>query len=323
MTKTSEVDTTTGGPARLHAADLDGFIRDKKFWLDDGTIILVASGVGFRVYKGILAIHSSVFRDMFAAGNAEIVADAPCPIVHLSDSAEDLRPFLRAILPLEARFHQADHPSNTISVNEAIAVARLSHKYQADELQHQALDCLKNYYAPSPYSLWAQKGLHKDVHFYASLRPDYAIGVIALARLTDTPEMLPLAFYDCARLGEDVREGWARKDGTVETLSDADLQRCFDGAAAMRRRAAAAAAKAFAPTPRCSEGCTSQGWIHDMYDRFTGYGILDEPLESWADSIESAAQGVCDTCIAQMQERADMHRGELWDELPYFFGLVE
>lgn len=41
---------------------------------------------------------------MFTAGNAEILADATCPVVHLSDSAEDLRPFLRAILPLESRY---------------------------------------------------------------------------------------------------------------------------------------------------------------------------------------------------------------------------
>lgn len=139
--------------------------------------------------------------------------------------------------------------------------------------------------------------------------------------MTDTLEMLPLAFYDCARLGDNVREGWKRQDGTVEMLSDADLQRCFDGAAAMRRRAAAAAAKVFAPTPRCDEGCTSQGRIHDMYDRVAKYGLLDEPLESWADTIKCTAQGVCETCMEQLLDRADMHRRELWRELPSFFGL--
>ncbi|EIW56954.1 uncharacterized protein TRAVEDRAFT_49766 [Trametes versicolor FP-101664 SS1] len=320
MATSSGNEAVVDDPARLRA-NIDDFIRDEKFWLDDGTIILVASGIGFRVYKGILASHSSVFRDMFTAGNADILADATCPVVHLSDSAEDLRPFLRAILPLEASFHLHERSSVQVSREEAIGVARLAHKYQADELQAQALTCLKSYYAPSHYSSWAKKGLQEDIHFLPSFRPDYAIGVVALARLTDTLEMLPLAFYDCARLGDNVREGWKRKDGTVETLSDADLQRCFDGAAAMRRRAAAAAAKVFAPTPRCDEGCTSQGRIHDMYDRVTEYGLLDEPLEPWASTIESAAQGVCETCMEQLLDRADMHRRELWWELPSFFGL--
>ena len=39
--------------------------RDEDFWFEDGTVVLVAEGVEFRVYEGLLADHSPVLRDMF------------------------------------------------------------------------------------------------------------------------------------------------------------------------------------------------------------------------------------------------------------------
>ncbi len=40
--------------------------RDNELWFEDRTVILVARDVEFRVYKGLLADHSPVFRDMFS-----------------------------------------------------------------------------------------------------------------------------------------------------------------------------------------------------------------------------------------------------------------
>lgn len=78
--------------------------RDEEFWYSDGSIILVARDVEFRVYKGLLTRHSPVFRDMFflpqlpASVPAEC-AEPSCPMVHLSDSSEDLRHILRVYMP--------------------------------------------------------------------------------------------------------------------------------------------------------------------------------------------------------------------------------
>ena len=75
--------------------------RDNEFWYEDGNVILVAGNVKFRVFKGILAHHSPVFKDMFTlpqpdAAPSENVA---CPIVDLTDSLSDLRHILRLIMP--------------------------------------------------------------------------------------------------------------------------------------------------------------------------------------------------------------------------------
>lgn len=80
--------------------------RDDKFWFEDGNIVLIARNIEFRVYKGILAKHSSVFQDMFSlpppvapesSRDTAAPADA-CPVVHLSDSPEDLRHVLRVCM---------------------------------------------------------------------------------------------------------------------------------------------------------------------------------------------------------------------------------
>ena len=79
--------------------------RDAEFWLDDGTVILVARDVEFRVYSGLLVSLSPIFQDLLAQPH-ELRAlsihgshDIQCPVVRLSDSPEDLRHILRAYMP--------------------------------------------------------------------------------------------------------------------------------------------------------------------------------------------------------------------------------
>ena len=73
-----------------------------KFWFDDGNSVLVAQRIGFRFYCGLLAAQSTVFADVFASASS--TADASetferCPVVHLTDSSDDLAHLLRFLLP--------------------------------------------------------------------------------------------------------------------------------------------------------------------------------------------------------------------------------
>ncbi|KAJ7167231.1 hypothetical protein C8R43DRAFT_984555 [Mycena crocata] len=40
--------------------------RSTDVWFDDGTVILQAEQTLFRVYRGVLAAQSTIFRDMFS-----------------------------------------------------------------------------------------------------------------------------------------------------------------------------------------------------------------------------------------------------------------
>ncbi len=93
-------------PLPSNGVDFTARTRDTEFWFEDGNVILVAKSYEFRVFEGILAHHSPVFQDMFslpqpvssALPEGTQTLDA-CPVVHLSDSPEDLRHVLRICLP--------------------------------------------------------------------------------------------------------------------------------------------------------------------------------------------------------------------------------
>jgi hypothetical protein len=74
--------------------------RVQDLWFEDGNLILQAENSLFRIYSGLLAARSSVFRDMLAfpppaEGNPMMEG---CHIVSVYDSAKDMTVFLKAIM---------------------------------------------------------------------------------------------------------------------------------------------------------------------------------------------------------------------------------
>ena len=64
-------------------------------WFEDGNIVIVTGNVGFRVYRGVLARKSAVFRDLFnlpQPPDSEVFEE--CPVVRLHDPAADMARFL-------------------------------------------------------------------------------------------------------------------------------------------------------------------------------------------------------------------------------------
>lgn len=107
--KRTRSDTIEGGPTATPLAQATGLdkvktaTRDKDYWFDDGNLILVSQGVTFRVYKGLLAEHSTVFRSMFHVAQGKPETDDlvdGCPVVTLYDSPNDLRELFQLIYPL-------------------------------------------------------------------------------------------------------------------------------------------------------------------------------------------------------------------------------
>ena len=86
-------------------SDLNSLLRHEEFWFDDGSIVLVARRTtGFRVYRALLAAQSTVFSDMLTSSSpsADEMIEG-CPVVHLSDTPEDVAHFLRVLLPKNHR----------------------------------------------------------------------------------------------------------------------------------------------------------------------------------------------------------------------------
>ncbi|KAI1795299.1 hypothetical protein LXA43DRAFT_1090948 [Ganoderma leucocontextum] len=106
-----------------------------------------------------------------------------------------------------------------------------AHKYHISSVQDQEICALQESCLTSDF----------NVHFgppnpQISMKSVHYIGAVNLARLTDTPLMLPLALYRCCYLGGKLLDGWTREDGTVEYLSPEDVKRCFNARIVLSRR---------------------------------------------------------------------------------------
>lgn len=74
------------------------WITHSELWFKDGSMVLQAENTWFKVHQGILSVSSTVFSDMFLAPQpaGELLVEG-CPIVHLSDTAKDIKIMLEAI----------------------------------------------------------------------------------------------------------------------------------------------------------------------------------------------------------------------------------
>lgn len=78
-----------------------------KLWFDDGSLVIQASSVRYRIHRTIVCQHSAIFRDMMAMPQPddgsldnENTFDG-CPLVKLEDSSDDLSMLLEALYNLE------------------------------------------------------------------------------------------------------------------------------------------------------------------------------------------------------------------------------
>ena len=91
---------TSDPPTTTSELRTEGAVAKGEYWLDDGNIVLIAQGtVAFRVYKGLLARASPVFKDLFAIDAVQVgeMMDG-VPVVTVTDYPEALRRFLMFLL---------------------------------------------------------------------------------------------------------------------------------------------------------------------------------------------------------------------------------
>ena len=106
-------------------------------WFPDGNLILKAEKSLFRIYSGLLAARSSVFKDMLAfpppaEGNEMFEG---CPIVTVYDSSKDINFFLKAVFDsrcVSLVFSQ----ENTFDLSDSLAsLSHLQHRLNYPSLK--------------------------------------------------------------------------------------------------------------------------------------------------------------------------------------------
>ncbi|GJE90725.1 hypothetical protein PsYK624_068690 [Phanerochaete sordida] len=147
----------------IDVMDLACATQCEELWFPDGTVVLQAGVMRFRVYKGVLAKDSTFFADMFAIPQpAEAESYQGCPLVVIHDSEEDARAFLLAL-------HSTDVP-NTLFRDErqTLRLLRMSHKYGSHKLRAAVLHVLEEYF-PTDLMNWQlrQRTSYKSTAFTA------------------------------------------------------------------------------------------------------------------------------------------------------------
>nr|GAT48275.1 predicted protein [Mycena chlorophos] len=186
--------------------------RHPDLFFQDGSLIIQAETMLFKIHWSQLARHSELFRDVFSlpqppndrprgpsVGPVDVAEDCEnCPVVILHDSAEDVASFLAAL------YDGCTFGNNGREDFAVVAgILRLSTKYLVDHLRDKALAHLSIAW-PSTLRGWdAREEIARAFelqtstsggHFYPS-----PITVINLAREVNAPQLLPSAFYDLAR----------------------------------------------------------------------------------------------------------------------------
>ena len=216
-------------------------------------------------------------------------------------------------------------PKRPIEFPELFAVVRLAHKYNIEEMLGQALHILKLFYTTSFRQY--ERESYSHVNF---VRPKlvHHIGAVNLARLTNTPSMLPLALYHCCGLSGSVIDGWKRGSGETEYLSMQDIKALIDGRDDLSGRGFAMLLNILDPYP--AQGCTQPSLCGISLaslvrsverDSVGDYAMLD----GWATEIKRLAREleICRRCRNAVLKRDVAERREVWEQLPSIFGLSE
>ncbi|KAH9932285.1 uncharacterized protein B0H18DRAFT_987417 [Fomitopsis serialis] len=313
-------------------------LRDDEFWFKDGTIVLIAGNVAFRVYEGLLARDSSVLRDLFAGlqrvlPNVEMIDG--CPVARLSDRSEELRSLLRAILSPWGYYR----PDQTVSFSVVASLIRLGHKYRMQHILDNALGRLKGRFSDK-LETWfdAWKGTHDSEPSISrpsmTSRPTDAIAAVNLARLTGATSVLPSALYECANLPTQTLLQGIQRDGddtTTDRLSSEDVERCLDARKYLVYDYFLTTLRAVAP--ECDEDCEGDSDCSSFFGdrleflRTKGHdktGLCRYDSLTYRNVFDLRGRNIyalCATCEAMMEERHRRERLEIWCRLPGYFGV--
>ncbi|KAH9835443.1 uncharacterized protein C8Q71DRAFT_765904 [Rhodofomes roseus] len=314
----SDTQSVAGEPVK---ESKEGFTKDDAFWYPDGSIVLLAGNIGFKVYQGLLAEQSEVFADLFTIPQPpEVPSIEECPTVHLSDTAQELRALLSVMIHGRKYTH-----NDGAHLEDIVAWARMSHKYHIQDLLDDALKRLRRFFPPRFVEM------NSSDH---PVQPLHAIAVVNLARLTEKKYFIPSALYYCCMLNaHTLLHGSSRSDGTVDRLSDDDLERCIHGKAVLAGQLALSRSSILCPL--ASEACATPDkcafaiiLLHvKLAGGSRGAGATDA-LESWRKDIDRGLgvvreqSYVCTTCVMMLYKREILERKKVWLKLPSIFNFT-
>ncbi|KAJ7056264.1 hypothetical protein C8F01DRAFT_1155437, partial [Mycena amicta] len=296
--KRSESDAESAALALMETTRSD-------LWFEDGSIVVRAEKTIFRVYEGILAANSAVWKEMVSNLNSEAPLIDKCPVLCLDDTAQDVESVLKTLCHRDA--YPNDEP---IPIEVACAFARLGRKYEIQYLFKNGVNRLTDLLPTTVERMVDYQGSNRIV-ISPGFLPIVALHAAALARELDLLFLLPAALQI---LSDPLRLHWLCAL-EVPSLTYTDVQLILKRG---QRRRDAFATHVYAwleePVPQCtSEKC--------------GPHKTQMALKLWKGSSlqlhwkPDIAPQLCKACTTAGRRAQEAGARAYWKELPALFEL--
>ncbi|CAA7266032.1 unnamed protein product [Cyclocybe aegerita] len=308
-------------------------IARSDIWMDDGSIVLQAEFTQFRVHRTMLTRHSNIFKDMFSVSqpSSDLTVEG-CPVVHLSDSAQDMKYVLSAL------YDQTYISRVAIPFPAVAAMLRLGNKYEFIQLREDALFRLRSEF-PSTLKEW--QVLPSD-YTHMVTQGGILYDIINLALEEGLFSILPAAYYLCIqdivspantllklssplRAGQnEIFSGQKRNDGTLATLPPSVQKACILGREEILVQQAQATLGWLDVDSEVSDNCNQQ---HSCATTCTQLvSILWKPVPEPCRSLEKWSQldprGLCSACREEAKRIHEAGRQHMWEKMPQIFGFL-
>ncbi|KAJ7188687.1 hypothetical protein C8R46DRAFT_1205828 [Mycena filopes] len=164
-------------------------VTRSEIWHIDGSLVIHAENTQFRVHWGLLAMHSSHFRDLQGRPQPRsqpTVED--CPLLELPDALVDVRYLLKALYT-PTFLAQTSLPLPIIG-----ALIRLGRRYKFLELFKSAVERLT---FENPATFEEYHALISDSYTMTRIAhcPGVDFDILSLAQENNIQTILPFAFY--------------------------------------------------------------------------------------------------------------------------------
>ncbi|KAJ7729964.1 hypothetical protein B0H16DRAFT_1586082 [Mycena metata] len=271
-------------------------------WFEDGTVVLQAETTLFRVYRGVLAAQSPIFRDTFAIPQPPTPETYEgCPLVVLPDAPGELRYFLMAT-------HDAGYFTNTpvADIGTLSALLNLSTKYEVEHVRIRMVAILTCIY-PSSLTGWLSR---KPPAGYEEGEDDDLIA-LGLALQHQILPVLPGIYYECCRFQTSMlldSDDISLKDKTRCIMAKENFMEdsCRDIYAFL-----------FDPADACSKP------VNCLYRRLCWLKQNGSPTLAWIfdGDFDWETLPICSVCMDVGKASFYEKRVAFWDTLPTLFDL--
>ncbi|KLO08386.1 hypothetical protein SCHPADRAFT_610385 [Schizopora paradoxa] len=314
---------------RHHGEPSNGPKPHDFLWFPDGNVVLATDTFLFKVHKSLLAVHSSVFRDMFELPNVGHGDPVPehdnigisqelyegVPMIRLTgDKGEEVAHLLRAVF--EPNYYRRDDNSTPLEV--IVSLLLLSTKYDFNVVRKDIVLQISRQY---PMDLHEYEALDNDFEsLFGRNRLGCHFPLLSAALTAEVHVLLPCLYFACSDFS--IEEIFLR----TNSMSREDLRTLMVGRELLDNEVNAfiislpERLRLSEPRIRCQNACLENAFFvnlntfaHTNFENFTGRTIVKSCLFG----------SVCNWCHSALTRIIDDKREEIWNAIPSLFKFRE